>query len=72
MTLNLNEYVNKRIEEITGYKSEILQSLKEVTKTVEELSLEEEKVILENKMKFYSAAGALAELERLKKVLNTK
>jgi len=39
---------------------------------VEELSLEEEKEILENKIKFYSATVALAELEGLKKALNNK
>lgn len=72
MILNLNEYVNKRIEELTVYKSEILKLLKDVNKTLEELSLEEQKEILENKMKYYSATGALAELEGLKKVLNTK
>lgn len=72
MTIHLNEYVNKRIEELTIFKSEILRSLKGVTKTIEKVSLEEEKEILENKMKFYSATGALAELEELKKVLNTK
>lgn len=37
---------------------------------MEELSLEEEKAILENKMKYYSASGALAELEEIKKVLD--
>jgi hypothetical protein len=72
VTANLNEYVNKRIEELTAFKSETLKSLKDVTKTVEELSLEEEKGILENKMKYYSATGALAELEDLKRVLNSK
>ena len=72
VTIHLNEYVNKRIEELTIYKSEILKSLKDVTNTIEKVSLEEEKEILENKMRFYSATGALAELQELKKVLNTK
>jgi cell shape-determining protein MreC len=70
VAVNLNEYVNKRIEELTAFKSETLKSLKDTTKTVEELSLEEEKAILENKMKYYSASGALAELEGIKKVLD--
>jgi hypothetical protein len=72
VTVNLNEYVNKRMEELKVAKSEILKSLKDVTKTKEELSLEDEKEILEKKMKFYSATGALAELEELKRVLNGK
>lgn len=72
MTVNLNEYVNKRIEELTAFKSETLKTLKNVTKTVEELSLNEEKEILENKMKYYSATGALSELEELRRVLNSK
>lgn len=72
MIPNVNEYVNKRIEELTAIKSDTLQSLKAVTKTVEELSIEEEKAILENKMKYYFATGALAELEELNKVLNSK
>ncbi len=65
------DYVNQRIEEVTAYKSETLKSLKDVTKTINELSLEEEKEILENKMKFYSASGALEELDELKKRLNS-
>ncbi|WP_186579498.1 hypothetical protein [Aquibacillus kalidii] len=67
--MDLNEYINTRIEELIVLKSETLQSLKDVTKTVEELSLEEEKAIVENKMKYYSASGALAELEELKKLI---
>lgn len=43
-----------------------------MTKPIEELSLEEEKELLEKKIHFYLAAGALAELEELKKVLNSK
>lgn len=66
---NLIEYVNRRIEELTTFKSEILRTLQDVTKKVQELSIEEEKSILENKMKYYSASGALAELEKLKKIL---
>ncbi|MBB6446712.1 hypothetical protein [Bacillus benzoevorans] len=71
MTVKLLEYVNKRIEELTAFKSETLKSLQDVTKTINELSLEEEKDILENKMKFYSASGALEELEELKRVINS-
>jgi prefoldin subunit 5 len=71
MTVRLLEYVNKRIEELTNFKSETLKSLQDVTKTINELSLEEEKEIVENKMKFYSASGALEELEELKRVINS-
>lgn len=71
MTVRLLEYVNKRIEELTNFKSETLKSLQDVTKTINKLSLEEEKEILENKMKFYSASGALEELEELKRVINS-
>ncbi|MEH7247975.1 hypothetical protein V7114_14455 [Neobacillus niacini] len=49
-------------------KSDTLKSLENVTKTTDELTLEEEKDILENKMMFYSASGALEELERLKRL----
>ena len=70
MAVNLNEYVNKRIGDLTAFKSETLKLLKDTTKTVGELSLEEKKAIFENKMKYYSASGALAELEEIKKVLD--
>lgn len=69
MTMDLLAYINKRIEELTAFKSEMLDSLKDVTKTVGELNAEEEKELLEKKMKFYSASGALAELEELKKLV---
>lgn len=71
MDANLMEYVNKRIEELTAYKSETLQSLKKVTKTVEELNATEEKEISEKKMTYYFATGASAELQELKRVLNS-
>lgn len=70
MAVNLHDYINKRIEELTEFKSETFNSLKDMTKTVEELSFDEGKAILENKMKYYSASGALEELEKLKKILN--
>lgn len=69
--INLNEYVKKRIEELTEIKSASFNSLKSVTKTIAELTLEEEKEILEKKMNYYLAAGALAEMEELKRVLNS-
>ena len=72
MSVDLNGYVNKRIEELTARKTELFDSLKAVTKTVEELNGEERKEILEQKMEFYLAWGALAELNELKKVINSK
>lgn len=38
-------------------------------KTFDKLSEEEQRELLENRMKYYSASGALNELEQLKKVL---
>ena len=70
MKVNLNEYVNKRIEELTEIKSASFNSLKIVTKTTVELTAGEEKEILEKKMNYYLAAGALAEMEELKRALN--
>ncbi|MEH7352582.1 hypothetical protein V7150_03285 [Neobacillus drentensis] len=64
------DYVNKRIEELTICKTDTFNSLKSVTKTTAELFVEEEKGILEKKMNYYLAAGALAEMEELKRVLN--
>ncbi|WML29214.1 hypothetical protein RCG24_14590 [Neobacillus sp. OS1-32] len=70
MTVNLTEYVNKRIEELKSFKSETFGLLKDMEITFDKLSEEEERELLENKMKYYSASGALMELEQLKKVLN--
>ncbi|WHY78440.1 hypothetical protein QNH20_04635 [Neobacillus sp. WH10] len=70
MEINLNEYIIKRIEELTEIKSVSVNSLKSVTKNKAKLTVEEEKEILEEKMNYYLAAGALAEMEELKRVLN--
>ncbi|MFK9090840.1 hypothetical protein [Bacillus salipaludis] len=59
------EYVNKRIEELTVVKTDTFNALKQAEQIVQE-----EKEILEIKMKYYLAAGALAEMEELKRVLN--
>jgi len=67
---NLNDYIDNRIAELTKTKTEIFKSFETITKTIEELSLIEEKQILENKMRYYMVMGALAELNELKKALN--
>lgn len=69
MTVNLAEYVNKRIEELASFKSDTFELLKDMDKTFDKLSEDEQRELLENKMKYYSASGALSELEQLKKVL---
>ncbi|WP_057775656.1 hypothetical protein [Cytobacillus dafuensis] len=70
MNVNLNDYVNKRIGELTAFKAETLDSIKSVLEKISELSTEDEKELLVKKMEYYTAAGALAELEKLKKVLS--
>jgi hypothetical protein len=72
VSVDLNEYLKKRIEELTTFKSETLNSLKDISKTVEELSFEEGNEILEKQMKFYIATGALAELKEVKRALSGK
>ncbi len=67
---NLNDYLNKRIEKVTAVKQETYNALINVTKTIAELNIDEEKEILANKMKYFSAVGALSELEELKRLLN--
>ncbi|SDX86790.1 hypothetical protein PUW24_20755 [Paenibacillus urinalis] len=70
MSFKVTEYVNERLEEIEKLKSETFDWLKNVTKTVDELTKEEEIEILEKKMIYYSASGALEELGRLKEKLD--
>lgn len=70
MDFNLNDYLNKRIEKVTAVKQETYNALINVTKTIAELNIDEEKEILANKMKYFSAVGALSELEELKRLLN--
>lgn len=71
MKIDIEEYVDKRIEENSKLKAETFDWLKGWTKTVDELTKEEEMAILEKKMIYYAVSGALEELERLKKMLNS-
>ncbi|MDA7027130.1 hypothetical protein PJ311_10975 [Bacillus sp. CLL-7-23] len=70
MVVELNQYINERIKELTACKLETLKLLKDTAKTGDEINLDEEKDLLNKKMQYYIATGALAELEELKKVLN--
>ena len=71
MKFDIEEYIDQRIEEQIKLKTETYSWLKNVTKTMDELTIEEEAKILEKKMIFYSVSGALEELLRLKEVLNS-
>ncbi|NPC93619.1 hypothetical protein HOO54_15605 [Bacillus sp. WMMC1349] len=70
MVVELNKYINERIKKLTACKLETLKLLKVTVKTEEKLNLDAEKDLLDKKMKYYIATGALAELEELKRVLN--
>jgi hypothetical protein len=70
VSLEVTEYIKQRLEELTKTKSDTFNWLKNVTKTVDELTKDEEMEILEKKMIYYSATGALEELGRLKKKLD--
>lgn len=63
MTLDLENYLQKRIAELTFQKAARLEKLEE------EQIHSDEKGILELKISYYLAAGALAELEELKQVI---
>lgn len=71
LKIDIAEYVEKRIEEHSKLKSETFNWLKNVTKTVDELTKDEEIEILEKKMIYYNVLGALEELDRLKRLLNS-
>ncbi|MBY3621419.1 hypothetical protein HGO21_17955 [Acinetobacter sp. CUI P1] len=70
MSFEMTEYIKQRLEELTKIKSDTFNWLKNVTKTVDELTKDEEMEILEKKMIYYSASGALEELGTLKKKLD--
>lgn len=63
MTFDIEHYLQKRIAELTFQKATRLDKLEE-----EQMSLDE-KGILELKISYYLAAGALAELGELKQVM---
>jgi hypothetical protein len=70
LIINIEEYVNNRMKEHSKLKTETLNWLSNVTKTVSELTKDEEMEILEKKMIYYSVSGALEELVRLKRFLD--
>ncbi|HEX3020719.1 MAG TPA: hypothetical protein VHP36_10475 [Chitinispirillaceae bacterium] len=72
MTDDFNEYINKRISDLLQFRLETYNILTAITKTKSELNINDEKEILENKMKYYMASGALSELEEIKQIFLCK
>ncbi|PLR96872.1 hypothetical protein [Bacillus sp. T33-2] len=72
MINDLTAYIDRRIDELSSYKEETLESFSSITKTVDKLDIREDKEIYEKKMLFYIATGAMAELMKLRKLMNEK